>query len=380
MSDQTFEFLEPVIAAEAIVLINEVQQLSSGQSTHQSVDELVRLFCIRVLATLNAKGATLKQESKKLDEANKVMAIHSFLACEDQNDNPIISYRALKGWSSIFRRENPFYFTNFKSEDGKSISRTELIKAWAYAKQSVSFFYELRMQVVHHWAVPVNSAGDLGMSMAPAARDLCHDALGCLYFIIDAMDMLYDWEINHYLPTSWDILPAPLDFRDFAYHLNFTVYDRKTIPDTFISAARHMLSLHEQGYEAKWWDMWCFTNRTAMAYPRFHLPGNLFNDDDIRLRFRRDDGSIEVEGLGDVLSKLVITGPTIVKQPFETTHPSTSPSDGFVTGGRGIGYPHNILRNSETNIPLSFAAVASDKKLSERSTLRRRRITRSPSY
>lgn len=123
-------------------------------------------------------------------------------------------------------------------------------------------------------------------------------------FIIDAMDMLYDWEINHYLSTSWDILPAPLDFRDFAYHLNFTVYDRKTIPDTFISAARHMLSLHEQGYEAKWWDMWCFTNRTAMAYPRFHLPGNLFNDDDIRLRFRRDDGSIEVEGLGDVLSKV----------------------------------------------------------------------------
>lgn len=41
---------------------------------------------------------------------------------EDQNDNPVISYRALKGWSSIFRRANPFYFTNFKSEDGKSIS------------------------------------------------------------------------------------------------------------------------------------------------------------------------------------------------------------------------------------------------------------------
>lgn len=42
---------------------------------------------------------------------------------EDHNDNPIISYPALKGWSSIFRHENPFYFTNFKSEDGKRRSR-----------------------------------------------------------------------------------------------------------------------------------------------------------------------------------------------------------------------------------------------------------------
>ncbi|KAE8541983.1 hypothetical protein D1P53_002157 [Cryptococcus gattii VGV] len=252
---------------------------------------------------------------------------------EDQTDNPIISYRALKGWSSIFRYDNPFYFTNFKSEDGRSISRMDLIKAWAYAKQSVSFFCELRKRALHHWAVPVNCAGDLRMSMAPAAKDLCHDAHGCLYFITDAMAILYYWEIHHYLPTSWDILLVTLDFRDFAYHLNFTVYDGKTISDTFISAARQMLSFHEQGYEAKWWDMWGFTNRTAMT---------------------RDDGNIEVEGLGDVLSKLVITGPTIVKQPSETIHRSTFPSDGFVTGGRGIGNPHNILRNSETNIPPSM--------------------------
>ncbi|WVQ90730.1 hypothetical protein IAS59_004511 [Cryptococcus gattii] len=81
-----------------------------------------------------------------------------------------------------------------------------------------------------------------------------------------------------------------------------------------------------------------------------------------------------------ILSKLVITGPTIVKQPSEIIHRSTFPSDGFVAGGKGTGNPHNILRNSETNIPVSFAEVASDKKLSERSTLRRRRITRSPSY
>lgn len=113
MSDQAFEFLEPVIAAEAIVLINEVQQLSSGQSTHQSVDELVRLFCIRVLATLNAKGATLKQERKKLDEANKVMAIHSFLACES-TINPQ-SLFLLKNENGKFHLHPRFFFGSFLS-------------------------------------------------------------------------------------------------------------------------------------------------------------------------------------------------------------------------------------------------------------------------
>ncbi|XAO27754.1 hypothetical protein I312_106616 [Cryptococcus bacillisporus CA1280] len=115
MSDQTFEFLEPVIAAEAIVLINEVQQLSSGQSTHQSVDELVRLFCIRVLATLNAKGATLKQESKKLDEANKVMAIHSFLACR---------------WNSCFRTD---FLSHVRLEEG--LTATSIDGIWRNRKK-----------------------------------------------------------------------------------------------------------------------------------------------------------------------------------------------------------------------------------------------------
>lgn len=158
---------------------------------------------------------------------------------------------------------------------------------------------------------------------------------------------VYEGEAPWEMPTAWLPLPDSYDISNLGeFGEQSMICDailsgnrslnleggQPTITPLFILAARHMLALHEQGYDQIFWKARPISKETGEPVPpvrkMYHLPpGFPIDDREIRLRIRLSNGEVRVEDCEDQEDKDLGNDGLIVDNISDSTMARTSEYD-----------------------------------------------------
>ncbi|WVQ80056.1 hypothetical protein IAT38_002157 [Cryptococcus sp. DSM 104549] len=170
------------------------------------------------------------------------------------SDHPIVSY-----WSYGSSSSRPLYFTHVRADDGLTITRRELCKAWGCAFQGARFYHTVMFYLRN-----MSEDERLGYEDQLArVESLLAEFVGCADEICNALDILVQWEKTHHLPATWDPTgpynPHKLSNAPNRLRNPPVSGDHPPAPPTltplFIVAAFHVIDLVEQGFDDEWWEI-----------------------------------------------------------------------------------------------------------------------------
>ncbi|KAE8543700.1 hypothetical protein D1P53_000416 [Cryptococcus gattii VGV] len=153
-----------------------------------------------------------------------------------------------------------------------ALERKEYCKAWAVTKQAVIFFEGIQ-DSLKAWENPAEPKYVDEMLRASAMLKKWKAYLAELTF---SMHTLRIWEIEHRVPEKWAAIPA------YDYD-NPHIFPLKTINSAgeketrrltplFIPLSKHVIKLHEEGFDEEWFDLWDRLKPDPEKYAPYHLP------------------------------------------------------------------------------------------------------------
>nr|KIR86245.1 hypothetical protein I308_03189 [Cryptococcus tetragattii IND107] len=204
------------------------------------------------------------------------------MAGELCTDSPCIEYYHFP--NSPYPDRTDYHFMRFMLEDGTTVrtpflpppysalERKEYCKAWAVTKQAVIFFEGIQ-ESLRAWENPAEPKYVDEMLRASAMLKKWKAYLDELTF---SMNTLIDWEHEHRVPEKWAAIP------DYDYD-NPHIFPLKTINSAgkkeiriltplFIPLSKHVIKLHEEGFDEEWFDLWDRLKPDPEKYVPYHLP------------------------------------------------------------------------------------------------------------
>ncbi|XAO24915.1 hypothetical protein I312_103724 [Cryptococcus bacillisporus CA1280] len=185
-------------------------------------------------------------------------------------DNPCIEYYHFP--RNPYPELNKRHFLRFMLEDGTTLERKEYCKAWAVTKQAVIFFEGIQ-ESLKAWENPAEPKYEYEILRASAILRKWKAYLAELTF---SMHTLRVWEIEHRVPEKWAAIPA-YDYDNphiFPFKTINSAGEKETrnLTPLFIPLSKHVIKLHEEGFDEEWFDLWGRLKPDPEKYAPYHLP------------------------------------------------------------------------------------------------------------
>ncbi|KAE8543689.1 hypothetical protein D1P53_000405 [Cryptococcus gattii VGV] len=153
-----------------------------------------------------------------------------------------------------------------------AMERKEYCKAWAVTKQAVIFFEGIQ-ESLKAWENPADPKYEDEMLRVGAMLKKWKAYLAELTF---SMNTLLDWEIKHRVPEKWAAIPA-YDYDNPHIFPLKTINsagekENRSLTPLFIPLSKHVIKLHEEGFDEEWFDLWDRLKPDPEKYAPYHLP------------------------------------------------------------------------------------------------------------